>query len=73
MTENSNGNAERLQALQHMTVEAVVDQPAAVQNSQNHDIIPVHSIMCNCTMVKVVHNSSCLYSSSNIGVFGTAG
>ena len=41
MTENSNVNAVMLEALQHTTVLAAVDQLAAVQNGQNNEIATV--------------------------------
>ena len=73
MTENSNANAVTLQALQHTTVVAAVDQPIAVQNGQNNDITTVHNILYNSKRVQIVQNSNCLYPSSNIGVFSIAG
>ena len=53
-TKNSNENAVILQVLQHTTVVAAVDQPAAVQNSQNNEITTIHNIPPICSMVKVV-------------------
>ena len=54
ITKNSNVNAATLQALQCTTVVAAVDQPAAVQNSQNNDITTIHNILPICIIVNVV-------------------
>ena len=53
-TKNSTVNAVILQALQHMTVLAAVDRPAAVQNGQNNEITTVPNISHNCSTVNAV-------------------
>ena len=53
-TKNSNVNAATLQALQHTTVVAAVDRPAAVQNGQNNEITTVPNIPHNCSTVNAV-------------------
>ena len=52
-TENSTVNAAILQELQHTTVVAAVDRPAAVKNGQNNEITTVPNILCSCSTVNV--------------------
>ena len=53
-TKNSTVNAVMLQALNHTTVVAAVDQPEVVQNNQNNKITTIHNISLSFNTVDIV-------------------